>query len=93
MFSVSVMLVASKTNMLMCMKVCHVFGLDGLLRPNHLPAMEGDKNDDPAYSSIGQVFATGYIKGLRQAVYAGDPIFSWLSKSRSSLPSSVYSIV
>jgi len=34
--------------------------------------MEGDKNDDLAYSSVGRVFAIGYIKGLRQAAYAGD---------------------
>jgi len=38
-------------------------------RPDHVPTMEGDSNDNPAYSSIGRLFAIGYIKGLRQAVY------------------------
>ena len=31
--------------------------------------MEGDDNDNPAYSSIGRLFAIGYLKGLREAVY------------------------
>jgi hypothetical protein len=37
--------------------------------------MEGDSNDSPMYSSIGRLFALGYLTGLRQAVYgrAGAP--------------------
>jgi mannonate dehydratase len=31
--------------------------------------MEGDMNDRPGYSSIGRLFAIGYVKGLREAVY------------------------
>ena len=44
-------------------------GFEGVLRPDHVPTMEGDSNADPAYSSIGRLFAIGYIKGLREAVY------------------------
>jgi len=40
------------------------------LRPDHVPTMEGDSNDSPSYSSVGRLFAIGYVKGLRQAVYA-----------------------
>jgi mannonate dehydratase len=32
--------------------------------------MLGENNDNPAYSAIGRLFAIGYIKGLREAVYA-----------------------
>ena len=32
--------------------------------------MEGDSNDNPSYSSIGRLFAIGYLTGLREAVYA-----------------------
>jgi len=32
--------------------------------------MEGDSNTNAGYSSIGRLFAIGYLKGLRQAVYA-----------------------
>jgi mannonate dehydratase len=45
-------------------------GFEGVLRPDHVPTMEGDSNDRPGYSSIGRLFAIGYIKGLREAVYA-----------------------
>jgi mannonate dehydratase len=60
-----------KTNLLECMKAYKEVGYEGVCRPDHVPTMEGDNNDNPAYSSIGRLFAIGYIKGLRQAVYEG----------------------
>ena len=33
--------------------------------------MESDDKNSLGYSSIGRLFAIGYIKGLREAVYAG----------------------
>ena len=59
-----------QTDMLACMRAYRDIGYEGVLRPDHVPTMEGDSNDRPAYSSIGRLFAIGYIKGLRQAVYA-----------------------
>jgi mannonate dehydratase len=59
-----------KTNMLECMRAYRDIGFEGVLRPDHVPTMEGDSNDNPAYSSMGRLFAIGYVKGLRQAVYA-----------------------
>jgi mannonate dehydratase len=59
-----------KTDMVACMKAYKEIGFDGVLRPDHVPTMEGDSNTDAGYSSIGRLFAIGYIKGLRQAVYA-----------------------
>jgi mannonate dehydratase len=59
-----------KTDMVACMKAYKEIGFDGVLRPDHVPTMEGDSNKDAGYSSIGRLFAIGYIKGLRQAVYA-----------------------
>ena len=58
-----------KTNMLECMKAYREIGFDGVARPDHVPTMEGDSNDHAGYSSIGRLFAIGYIKGLREAVY------------------------
>jgi mannonate dehydratase len=58
-----------KTDMLACMKAYRDIGFDGVVRPDHVPTMEGDSNDNPSYSSIGRLFAIGYIKGLREAVY------------------------
>lgn len=59
-----------QTNMLACMQAYRDIGFEGVLRPDHVPTMEGDNNDRPGYSSIGRLFAIGYIKGLREAVYA-----------------------
>ena len=62
-----------KTNMLECMRAYRDVGFEGVSRPDHVPTMEGDSNDRPAYSSIGRLFAIGYLKGLREAVYAPSP--------------------
>jgi mannonate dehydratase len=58
-----------KTNMLEAMRAYKEIGFEGVLRPDHVPTMEGDSNDNPSYSAIGRLFAIGYIKGLREAVY------------------------
>ena len=60
-----------QTDMLACMEAYRDIGFEGVLGPDHVPTMEGDQNDRPGYSSIGRLFAIGYIKGLREAVYAG----------------------
>jgi mannonate dehydratase len=59
-----------KTDMLECIKAYKDIGYDGVCRPDHVPTMEGDRNDHPGYSNIGRLFAIGYLKGLREAVYA-----------------------
>ncbi|MBN1372977.1 MAG: mannonate dehydratase [Anaerolineaceae bacterium] len=58
-----------KTDMLAAMRAYKDIGFEGVLRPDHVPTMEGDSNDNPSYSSVGRLFAIGYIKGLREAVY------------------------
>jgi mannonate dehydratase len=59
-----------QTNMLECLKAYKDIGYDGVCRPDHVPTMEGDSNNNPMYSSIGRLFAIGYIKGLCEAVYS-----------------------
>lgn len=58
-----------KTDMRACMEAYRDVGFEGVCRPDHVPTMEGDSNENPAYSSIGRLFAIGYLKGLREAVY------------------------
>jgi mannonate dehydratase len=58
-----------QTNMLACMRAYCDIGFDGVCRPDHVPTMEGDSNENAGYSSIGRLFAIGYLKGLQQAVY------------------------
>ena len=62
---------AGKTDMLACMKAYRDIGFDGVLRPDHVPTVEGDTNEDAGYSAFGRLYAIGYIRGLREAVYAG----------------------
>jgi mannonate dehydratase len=61
---------AGKTDMLACMRAYKDIDFDGVLRPDHVPTVEGDSNDNAGYSSFGRLYAIGYIRGLRQAVYA-----------------------
>ena len=60
---------AGQTDMLACMRAYKDIGFSGVLRPDHVPTMEGDPNDDPCYSSIGRLLAIGYITGLQEAVF------------------------
>jgi mannonate dehydratase len=61
---------AGKTDMLACMRAYKEIGFEGVLRPDHVPTVEGDSNENAGYSSFGRLYAIGYIRGLRQAVYA-----------------------
>ena len=58
-----------KTDMLACLKAYKAVGYEGICRPDHVPTMEGDTWGRPGYTKIGRLFAIGYIKGLREAVY------------------------
>jgi mannonate dehydratase len=58
------------TDMLACMKAYRDIGFAGVMRPDHVPTVEGDSNADAGYSSFGRLYAIGYIRGLREAVYA-----------------------
>ncbi len=60
---------AGKTDMVECMKAYRDIGFEGVLRPDHVPTMAGDDNENAGYSSIGRLFAIGYLKGIREAVY------------------------
>jgi mannonate dehydratase len=59
-----------KTDMLACLKAYRDIGFNGVLRPDHVPTVEGDSNANAGYSSFARLYAIGYIRGLRQAVYA-----------------------
>ncbi len=60
---------AGQTDMLASMQAYRDIGFEGVLRPDHVPTVEGDSNENAGYSSFGRLFALGYIHGLRQAVY------------------------
>jgi mannonate dehydratase len=61
---------AGQTDMLACMRAYRDIGFDGVLRPDHVPTVAGDSNEHAGYSAFGRLYAIGYIRGLREAVYA-----------------------
>jgi mannonate dehydratase len=63
---------AGRTNLLECMKAYKAIDFNGVLRPDHVPTVAGDTNTNAGYSAFGRLYAIGYIRGLRQAVYADD---------------------
>jgi mannonate dehydratase len=60
-----------KTDMFAAMKAYHEIGFQGPIRPDHVPTMAGDSNDKPGYSTIGTLFAIGYMRGLMEGVGKG----------------------
>lgn len=64
-----------QTNLPECMRAYAEVGFNGPMRPDHVPTMDGESNDRPAYGTLGRLFAIGYIRGLEQAVY-GKPGFA-----------------
>jgi len=59
------------TDMLECMRAYRDIGFDGPMRPDHVPALEGESNETFGYSVLGRLFAIGYMTGLREAVAKG----------------------
>jgi mannonate dehydratase len=57
------------TDMLACMRAYADIGFEGVLRPDHVPALEGDSNSSFGYSTLGRLYAIGYMTGLREAAY------------------------
>ncbi|MHB1533373.1 MAG: mannonate dehydratase [Acidimicrobiales bacterium] len=57
------------TDLVACMEAYRDVGFDGPMRPDHVPTVEGDTNEDPGYSAYGRLFAIGYIRGLQDAIY------------------------
>jgi mannonate dehydratase len=55
-------------DMYKAMQAYYDIGFKGPIRPDHVPTMAGDSNDFPGYSTIGSLFAWGYIKGLMEGV-------------------------
>ena len=45
------------------MQILYDTGYKGTLRPDHVPTMAGDSNSFPGYSTLGVLFALGYIRG------------------------------
>ncbi len=58
-----------KTDMFEAMKTYAESGFDGPARPDHVPTMAEENNDNPGYEVMGRLYGVGYIKGLMEATY------------------------
>ena len=59
-----------QTDLAACMRAYREVGFDGPLRPDHVPTVDGDSNEHPGYSAYGRLYALGYIRALRDAVWS-----------------------
>jgi mannonate dehydratase len=55
-------------DMFKAMEAYYKLGFKGAIRPDHVPTMAGDSNENPGYSTIGTLYAIGYMRGLMEAV-------------------------
>lgn len=56
------------TDLLECLKTYAEVGFEGVLRPDHVPSVQGEDNSHPGYGTYGRLFAVGYIAGLLQSL-------------------------
>ena len=54
------------TDMEACLRAYRDTGVEGVLRPDHVPTMAGEENDRPGYAALGRLYAVGYIRGLQE---------------------------
>ena len=55
-------------DMYLAMKAYFEAGVDGPMRPDHAPTMEGEDNSHPGYGLQGRMMAVGYMRGLMEAI-------------------------
>ena len=55
---------AGPTDMQAAVDAYRDVGFDGPARPDHVPTMAGEPNENPGYETLGRLFAIGYMKGL-----------------------------
>ena len=60
-----------QTDLVECMRAYRDIGYEGVCRPDHYPKMGDESFRDEL--SVARLFAIGYFKGLREAVYAERP--------------------
>jgi mannonate dehydratase len=56
------------TDMVAAMRAYRDIGFTGPMRPDHVPQLVGEETGPPGYTTLGRLFAYGYMRGLMQAV-------------------------
>ena len=55
------------TDMAAAIRAYREIGFDGPIRPDHVPQLEGEDDGEPGYTTLGRLFAWGYLRGLMHA--------------------------
>jgi mannonate dehydratase len=55
------------TDKVACMQAWCEIGENVVMRPDHVPTLEGESNDSPGYAWYARLHAVGYLQGLRAA--------------------------
>lgn len=55
------------TDMAACVRAYRECGVDVPVRVDHVATLEGDSNERPGYSTLGRLWAVGYLAGLLEA--------------------------
>ena len=50
------------------MKALHDIGFKGVVRPDHVPTLDGESNANPGYEMLGRLWAIGYLKVREGAI-------------------------
>ncbi len=61
-----------QTDMLACIRAYRDAGVEGVMRSDHAPTLEGDASIVPGYSHNARLYAIGYARGLLEAVAKED---------------------
>lgn len=56
-----------QTDMAAAMRAYRRVGFDGPIRPDHVPTLDGETNENPGYEMLGRLWAVGYMRGLLDA--------------------------
>ncbi len=57
-----------KTDMASCMAAYLNCPRSFVIRPDHVPTLDGEGDDDPGYKTLGRIHAIGYMRGLLDAL-------------------------
>ena len=57
-----------QTDMVEAMRAYRDIGFNGPMRPDHVPQLSGEEAGEAGYTTLGRLFAVGYMRGLIQAV-------------------------
>lgn len=61
-----------QTDMVAAMRAYRDIGFEGAIRPDHVPQLSGEEEGEAGYTTLGRLFAVGYMRGLMQAVGAAE---------------------